>query len=700
MLAEPAARLWSDARLTRRQSGFIAAVGALAGFVLAVQSGNIAMVVVAIAGLFVLVAACRSPEVALLLLVGVQVSSLSDVLADFGLPSSPYLVALLIATAWAVFAVVQNRALLGSSPMYLFIVVVLLGQAVSLLGSAGDGLNVSPLQESLKDTVFFFTVVVLCRATDRLLSVVRVAVGIVGALAALTVFQEYVLHNSTTLWGLGNVPLTADIGGATSRHAGPEADANFWGRTLVLFLPLSFSLAALALHRARMFWVAVAGAFVAGIYLTGSRGALLSIVPAVAIWLLAAGRKYVRYVVPMIAVVVIAFMLLPGAFSRISTIAQLTDGEPTSQIDQSLVDRVAVQQIAVAMFGDHPLTGVGVGNFIEVEPRYMARATIGTPSQAFAPHNLYLEIAAEQGIVGLAAWVLFLGGSGFLCLRVIALAGARRRDRMLGAGLLAGLCAWAAASVFLHLVGYRNLLLIIALVTVVDMQARERNKDVVADSVRGGQRVVGQQVMSASRLVVLVIAGVTVIVAAAAILQNTPLFEGKTRYATDVRLQVRPQGNATDYVNAYHWDTVNRRLLVPTYAGIIGSQRFRDEAERDLGLTDSKMADDTTFTVVGDPADGIIRISAESPDRAIPAVLIDRIITDATSYLRSTSPAYVVTEVSRDEARPVRQRNYVLLALVGVLLLAIAVLIIVNVKQMTDPRYRTRQPNVSPYKRG
>jgi capsular polysaccharide biosynthesis protein len=137
---------------------------------------------------------------------------------------------------------------------------------------------------------------------------------------------------------------------------------------------------------------------------------------------------------------------------------------------------------------------------------------------------------------------------------------------------------------------------------------------------------------------------------------------------------------------------------VPTYAGIIGSQRFRDQAESELGLTDSQVADDTTVSVVGDPADGIIRVSAESSARDIPTVLIDHIVADATLYLRETSPSYVMTEVSRDDARPVRQRNYVLLGLVGALLLAIAALIIVNVKQMTDPRYRARPQHVSRYR--
>jgi capsular polysaccharide biosynthesis protein len=279
-----------------------------------------------------------------------------------------------------------------------------------------------------------------------------------------------------------------------------------------------------------------------------------------------------------------------------------------------------------------------------------------------------------------------------LCLRAIALAGQNRDERLLGAGLLAGLCAWAASSVFLHLVGYRNLLLIIAFITVLDLQARERHQNLVTGDglEHQGPR---RQVMSVSRLAVLTIAAVTVVVAAAAILQNTPLFEGKTRYVADTSLQVRPRGTETDYVNAYQWDTVNRRLLLPTYAGVIGNPRFRDDAEDELGLADSKAADGTTLSVVGDPADGIIRVSADSSDPNIPAPLIERVVADATRYLRTTSPQYAIAEVSSTEVRTVRERNYALLGLVGLLLLAIASLVIVNVKQMIAPSAPTRRPS-------
>ena len=60
---------------------------------------------------------------------------------------------------------------------------------------------------------------------------------------------------------------------------------------------------------------------------------------------------------------------------------------------------------------DHWAVGVGVGNWDLVYPRYVGEAFLPTGSMWFRPHNDYLWVASELGIVGvlIAAW-LVLGG--------------------------------------------------------------------------------------------------------------------------------------------------------------------------------------------------------------------------------------------------------------------------------------------------
>jgi O-antigen ligase len=80
------------------------------------------------------------------------------------------------------------------------------------------------------------------------------------------------------------------------------------------------------------------------------------------------------------------------------------------------------------VFAHHPLLGVGVGaqalaSHEQSHPRLL--------TQRNASHTTPLTVAAELGVVGVAAYVLFLAGAARLLLAVV------RRNRSLGLGLAA-----------------------------------------------------------------------------------------------------------------------------------------------------------------------------------------------------------------------------------------------------------------------
>ncbi len=68
------------------------------------------------------------------------------------------------------------------------------------------------------------------------------------------------------------------------------------------------------------------------------------------------------------------------------------------------------------MFVDHPLTGVGTGNYPDAYPQYFVTIFVNSLGHA---HNYYINIAAEIGSIGLTAYLLFLmamfvaGGSAY-----------------------------------------------------------------------------------------------------------------------------------------------------------------------------------------------------------------------------------------------------------------------------------------------
>jgi O-antigen ligase len=60
------------------------------------------------------------------------------------------------------------------------------------------------------------------------------------------------------------------------------------------------------------------------------------------------------------------------------------------------------------MFADRPVWGFGSGSFAE---RFRAREHVGSPQAATASHTIPVTVAAEQGVLGLAAYLLIVGAT-------------------------------------------------------------------------------------------------------------------------------------------------------------------------------------------------------------------------------------------------------------------------------------------------
>ena len=122
------------------------------------------------------------------------------------------------------------------------------------------------------------------------------------------------------------------------------------------------------------------------------------------------------------------------------------------------------------MFDAHPVLGVGAGNYSEHFDEFSAHVGSATPSyENFAerryPHNLYLEVAAETGTLGLVAFLLTVGGA-----LLSALVAARRfrsggdpGAASLASSVALSLAGYLASSLFLHGHYIQHLWLLVAL---------------------------------------------------------------------------------------------------------------------------------------------------------------------------------------------------------------------------------------------
>jgi O-antigen ligase/polysaccharide polymerase Wzy-like membrane protein len=108
---------------------------------------------------------------------------------------------------------------------------------------------------------------------------------------------------------------------------------------------------------------------------------------------------------------------------------ETTSAERFGSIDSN---RYRYWQVAAESWADHPLIGLGSGGFV-VEWRKQ-RDRVDESADA---HSLYVETAAELGVVGLGALLLFLGGVAAALVRLY------RCDPAVATGIAAGLAAWA-----------------------------------------------------------------------------------------------------------------------------------------------------------------------------------------------------------------------------------------------------------------
>jgi hypothetical protein len=117
-----------------------------------------------------------------------------------------------------------------------------------------------------------------------------------------------------------------------------------------------------------------------------------------------------------------------GAFAAISALAAVLALKLSPFASERLANawtdlsfRRAIFSSAVAMFRDHPILGVGHGVYRTVAASYYPPEASGT--WLIDAHNLFLHVACESGLVGLAA---FAGAVGYALWRLV---GRVRRNR-------------------------------------------------------------------------------------------------------------------------------------------------------------------------------------------------------------------------------------------------------------------------------
>jgi O-antigen ligase len=199
-----------------------------------------------------------------------------------------------------------------------------------------------------------------------------------------------------------------------------------FGGQLLLFVSLAAGVLALErTPRWRLGALLSALAGSAALAATYTRSAWIGLAVSLAALL---GLARPRWLPALAAAIVIALALAPASYRARAWSAF----DPHASAN---LERTYMWQGGLAMFRDHPLTGVGLQDLHPLYDRYKPpQAT----ERAGHMHSVPIQIAASMGLVGLAAFVLLQGS-------LFAAAGRGLRRTIAGGGLAAGLRAGVVA---------------------------------------------------------------------------------------------------------------------------------------------------------------------------------------------------------------------------------------------------------------
>lgn len=456
------------------------------------------------------------------------------------------------------------------------IAVYLVGQLIATTGSVDESLSSDTMWRTVVDLTFLLVILMLTQVTGQPWTVAAAIVITLAVLSLLTLVS--LLTGGEQFFGFAQISPAEGELITTQRYGGPYGDSNFWGRLLVLGLPMAWALA----YRSRrsghrllvVGWLSAGVAMMIGAYLTQSRGTLLAAAVAVVVWFIASGRPARLAIFPP---VVVLSLFVPGIGDRLfALIADLFHDQKSYAVDPSVLGREASQEMAWAMFQQRPTFGFGPGTFVDMVPYYTDRVSTAVNEGLVAPHNLYAQLLAESGWVGLLTWLVML--TGLMSILVLRLAAEPKSvDHALAAATLTAIITWSVASIFLHLAYFRSLAIVLALACA------------LGPTTRVPSAVVSRLVRTAATWVFVVAFG------AAAALTSLTLTK-TTAVQASQRATLMPVGPLDGWAS-YAMNIRNRAAFLPTFVEVMRDPR-------------------NPATITADPVRGLVTFATVAPDAA------------------------------------------------------------------------------------
>jgi len=286
------------------------------------------------------------------------------------------------------------------------------GAAVSLLRlmpadylvTAGRARHTATMLQVVLAVSIFLVVPRLARRDAALPGRVLFSVAAGGLVAAvLSVVAVPLTYFTTGDWN----EIDRYISNTPSRGAFHLKDVNAAGSQYILAALLSLVLAP-AGRGARVAWRMGQAALVVALWMSGSRAAITAGVVGVAVWAILAWLARRGLELPRVSPRVLGACALAVIVALTGSVRLGSAQATTGSASLSLGIRAEFLKTSLAMMATAPLTGVGIGTYYERSGQFMTpilREIYGRENA----HNYFLQTWAELGLIGLLAFLWWLG---------------------------------------------------------------------------------------------------------------------------------------------------------------------------------------------------------------------------------------------------------------------------------------------------
>lgn len=387
--------------------------------------------------------------VALIVLIFIQLQRVVTEFHDLPGPGQPLVAFLLLVIAIRIIIFnerpaswIKNSFVLGVYMIFLIISVITANQ-------------LSPAIEELIDVVqnlIIASIVLYIIQDSKSLKNAIWAIILSGAImASISVFQRLTGTYGNNYWGFGGWEFSGYVG--RPRLTGPYETPNPYAQVLVLIFILALDR---LWHESKIHlrvWAGFAAAVCAlALVFTDSRGGFVNLIVTVVVFFLFNRPNFSTLLITLFIAVGVAQFAPANFTDRFLTLTELNPFQWNSEQvnDESFRGRASENLAAWRMFLDHPVLGVGLNNYSIFYQDYSREIGLDNRREARDPASLYLQLLANQGLVGTVVFLAIIASVFSRLLRAFSgFKVIKRYDEMhIAAALIAALAGYMFMSLY------------------------------------------------------------------------------------------------------------------------------------------------------------------------------------------------------------------------------------------------------------